>query len=60
MGSNDNGKLGLGLTDKELLQSASPRLVESMKGVRSVAAGLNHSLAVGKDSHNHIKVYGWG
>jgi alpha-tubulin suppressor-like RCC1 family protein len=49
MGSNEYGKLGLGLTDKELVQSASPRLIESIKSVRSVAVGLHHSIAVGKD-----------
>lgn len=60
MGSNEHGKLGLGLTYKELIQSASPRLVESIKAVRSVAAGLHHSIAVGRDTNNRAKVYGWG
>ena len=60
MGSNEHGKLGLGISYKELIQSASPRLVESIKGVRSVAAGLHHSMAVGRDPNNKSKVYGWG
>jgi alpha-tubulin suppressor-like RCC1 family protein len=61
MGSNEDGKLGLGQSPKDLAFSTSPRLVESLRGVKTVASGLNHSLAIGKDSKSStVKVYGWG
>ena len=56
MGSNEDGKLGIGLSHKDLPESQSPRLVEGIKDVRSVSAGQSHSLAIVKDG----KVYGWG
>jgi len=56
MGSNEEGKLGIGLSYKDLSESASPRLVEGIKHVRSVSAGQSHSLAVVKNG----KAYGWG
>jgi len=56
MGSNEDGKLGLGLSHKDLTESSSPRLVEGIKHVRSVTAGQSHSLAVVKDG----RVFGWG
>jgi alpha-tubulin suppressor-like RCC1 family protein len=56
MGSNEDGKLGIGLSHKDLPGSASPRLVEGIKHVKSVSAGQSHSLAVVKDG----KAYGWG
>jgi alpha-tubulin suppressor-like RCC1 family protein len=61
MGSNEDGKLGLGQSPKDLAFSTSPRLVESLRGVKTVASGLNHSLAIGKDSKSStVKVFGWG
>ncbi len=61
MGSNEDGKLGVNQSPKDLAFSTSPRLVESIRGVKQVASGLNHSLALGKDSiSNTLKVYGWG
>jgi alpha-tubulin suppressor-like RCC1 family protein len=50
MGSNEDGKLGLGLSHKELIKSTSPRLVESLNHIKHIAAGLSHSLALSKDS----------
>lgn len=49
MGSNEDGKLGLGLSTKDLAQSEAPRLIESIRMAKSVAVGLNHSLALGRD-----------
>jgi alpha-tubulin suppressor-like RCC1 family protein len=60
MGSNEDGKLGLGVSAKELEMSASPRLVESLKSVKSVATGLSHSLAIAREGSNSMVVYGWG
>jgi len=57
MGSNEDGKLGIGLSQKDMPESFSPRLVEGIKHVRSVSAGQSHSLAIVKDGG---KVYGWG
>jgi Regulator of chromosome condensation (RCC1) repeat len=61
MGSNEDGKLGLGLTPKELSHCASPRLIERIRMAKSIAVGLNHSLALARDqTGTHSKVYGWG
>jgi alpha-tubulin suppressor-like RCC1 family protein len=63
MGSNEDGKLGLGLSPKDLEFSTSPRLVESLRSVKVVAAGLNHSIALGKEAakkSGNLKPYGWG
>ena len=56
MGSNEDGRLGIGLTYKEIQVSKSPRLVEKLSNVKAVAAGGSHSLAVTND----YSVYGWG
>ena len=55
-GSNANGKLGLGLSQAELPFTNSPILINTLPKVQAIAAGSEHSLAVGK---NH-KAYGWG
>lgn len=57
MGANDFGKLGLGLSSNELLQSTSPRLIESLANIKSVATGHSHSVALTRDG---TKLYGWG
>ena len=56
MGSNEEGKLGVGLSHAELPYSKSPRLVEGVSGIQFIAAGHNHSLVVGHKS----ELYGWG
>jgi hypothetical protein len=60
MGSNEDGKLGIGLSYKDLQSTSAPRLVESIKGVRAIEAGSNHSIALIKSESKADKVYGWG
>lgn len=48
MGSNKEGKLGLGLTYNELNRSTSPRLIESISNIVQISAGESHSVAVDK------------
>ena len=56
MGSNEDGRLGIGQTFKELQLSTSPRLVEKLSQVKSIAAGSSHSIAI----TSTYEVYGWG
>jgi alpha-tubulin suppressor-like RCC1 family protein len=56
MGSNKDGKLGLGLTYQELNRSTSPRLVESLTDIVQISAGEGHSIAVDRK----WQAYGWG
>ena len=56
MGSNEDGRLGIGQTFKELQVSVSPRLVEKLSQVKVIAAGGSHSIAI----TSNYEVYGWG
>ena len=62
MGSNEDGKLGLGFSIKELPKSTSPRLIETLTQIKFIAVGLSHSIAIGRDvqARNSSKAYGWG
>lgn len=58
MGSNRDGRLGLGLTYQQLQYQRSPRLVESLNKLSSVSTSIRHSLAIGGNENQCL--YGWG
>ena len=54
MGSNTDGKLGIG--ERTLRQSNVPCLVEGLEGIKKVACGMSHTVAVGDSG----EVWVWG
>ena len=56
MGSNENGKLGVGRAFHEMQAATAPVRVDALSNVASIALGAEHSLALTRD----FKVFGWG
>jgi len=56
MGSNENGKLGVGRGFHEMQQATAPVKVDTLSNVAAIAVGAEHSLALTRD----FRVYGWG
>lgn len=56
MGSNMNGKLGIGASHGQVTHSSIPTLVQNLKNVLKVACGHSHTLAIDQDG----VAYSWG
>ena len=58
LGSNENGKLGVGRAFHELNFAEAPIKIDTLQTsiVTAVSVGEEHSLAVTRDN----RVYGWG
>ena len=56
MGSNENGKLGVGRAYIELSFASTPIKIDTLDNVAAMAVGEEHSIALTKD----FKVFGWG